>query len=162
MLYIMADVFAPLMVSIISQFFLPIQNPRIALSDALLSIGTSPGFDDGLKTLKDGIEQLDGGAKKLDSGVNAYTKGVQELNDGIQKYLGSKGVQEQHWTVRSQRHRRPEIPSWLLPCRVQKQICRPFPRSARAFPQTPHRSQLLIRSRLRRSTWRCRRWMWMP
>ena len=28
MLYIMADVFAPLMVSIISQFFLPIQNFR--------------------------------------------------------------------------------------------------------------------------------------
>ena len=38
----MADVLAPLIVSIICQFFLPTQKPLIARSLALLSIGTSP------------------------------------------------------------------------------------------------------------------------
>ena len=38
----MALDFAPVMVSIITQFFLPIQNPRMDCSAALLSIGTSP------------------------------------------------------------------------------------------------------------------------
>ena len=42
MLYIIADDVAPFIVSIVSQFFLPIQKPLIARSDALLSIGTSP------------------------------------------------------------------------------------------------------------------------
>lgn len=44
MLQIMALVFAPAMLSIMTQFFLPIQNQRIACSDALLSIGTSPSY----------------------------------------------------------------------------------------------------------------------
>ena len=39
--YVLA-IFAPLTVSIICQFFFPIQKPRIARSDALLAIGTSP------------------------------------------------------------------------------------------------------------------------
>ncbi len=42
MLYMMALDFAPVMVSIITQFFFPIQKPRTDCSAALLSIGTSP------------------------------------------------------------------------------------------------------------------------
>lgn len=42
MLYMMALDFAPAMVSIITQFFFPIQKPRIDCSAALLSIETSP------------------------------------------------------------------------------------------------------------------------
>ena len=44
-----AELEAPLMVSIISQFFLPIQKPRIARSLALLSIGTSPSSQNTLR-----------------------------------------------------------------------------------------------------------------
>ena len=42
LLYMMALDFAPVMVSIITQFFFPIQKPRTDCSAALLSIGTSP------------------------------------------------------------------------------------------------------------------------
>lgn len=41
MLYIITLALAPLIVSIIIQFFFPTQNPRIVLSLLLLSIGTS-------------------------------------------------------------------------------------------------------------------------
>lgn len=58
MLYIIAEDVTPLIVSIIFQFFLPIQKPLIARPNMLLSINTSPSFRNTLKYFPDLAHKL--------------------------------------------------------------------------------------------------------
>ena len=87
--------FAPAMVSIITQFFLPMQNPRMDCSAALLSIGTSPSSRNTFRYFSSyrfalGLYRYSLSTvyeiSQTQSALNSYVKQLQDLLGGERRY----------------------------------------------------------------------------